>query len=198
MNDPAYQNPQHIEALRQKVSAPIGQATSVPADPYAVTAWGHSSVVTRDLVLPSGQRCLIKQLEMQDVLRLDIMDVIDTFTGSLLSSSEKKRKKGKVEEEGADVVRLLADPENFTKMNDAVNKIVVASVLKPQIHPIYPNDQTWFRKDGLIYVDSIAFNDRMEIFNASFESLGDMTPFRDEQASGLGAMAPEQGSSPSA
>lgn len=158
---------------------------------YAVTGWGQN--VPFDYALPSGQKCLLKQLEMEEILALGIVDQLDTFTNGLITKPEapgKKTKKSTAKQEmdeTAAIFELLKDKERYDQLIGTVNKVVMAGVVLPKIHD-QPEDELT-RKAGVAYIDQIGFMDKMSIFTQCFRGLGDTTRFHGEQAAGLGDVA---------
>lgn len=169
---------------------------------YAVTAWGTEGANTKTLTLPSGQRCLVQLLEMEDVIALGVVDQLDTFTGGMLSAAlsgetpKKETKKGKKKNDAEKWMDALKDNAKFLKLMDAVEKIIMRAVIKPTIHPTPVADKEGNvpeKVPGQAYIDQINFNDKMEIFGVVFNNLGDMSSFHDGPTSGVGDVEPSEG-----
>jgi len=167
----------------------------ITPDPYALSAaWVESPY--KDLVCPSGQKCFVRKIAMEDLVGLGIVDQTDTPTGTaVLAADEAKgkspqdhrpKKLTKAEQLAADVLQQHKNAENMDKHFGMINKVVLASVLKPELHPIPEPDPT-VRVVGRAYVDQIALNDKMEIFKFAMSStVGSAETFRPESSDDVG------------
>lgn len=160
-------------------------------DRYApIPAW--QGVQTRDLVLPSKQVCLVRDLQVEDVAELDIIDVMDIFSnivgkGKAAPSAKAKTKtaaQSADKEAEAVATNLFRDAATFMKVVTVTNKVITRAVIKPEI--LLPPDNYEDRIDGKIYADSIPFGDRMFIFTEVFKGMSDLESFREESAEGVG------------
>ena len=75
-------------------------------------------------------------------------------------------------------------------MEKMIDAVVAAGVIKPKIQAPPLHDAA--RQPGQIYVDTIPFNDRLELFSVIFDSEG-LSTFRDKQEDGVGNVADESG-----
>lgn len=169
--------------------------TTAVVDKYAVTGWA-SGPQPFDLTLPSGQTCLVRKLEVPDLIRTGLLDRLDTFFPELLAEEGQK----KDTEDDESFLQKIKDPAKFNALEDIINKIAIEVVLTPKLHavPVPTPDQLaqgitsdTLRIDGLVYVDKIPFGDKMAIFNAVFEGIGDLGQFREGQGDGVGDMEAE-------
>lgn len=168
---------------------------------YAVTAWGEEGGKKKSLTLPSGQRCLVQLLEMEDVIALGVVDQLDTFTGGMLSEAlsgkpkPKKTKKDAKKEEATKWMEALKDQAKFLKLMDAVEKIIMRAVLKPKIYPepLEEDGSQGPLVKGRAYIHQVSFTDKMEIFGVVFQNLGDMSSFHEGQTPDLGDVATSEG-----
>jgi len=164
--------------------------TNINEDEFAVTSWGESAPEPFGITLPSGQRCLVRKLEMEDVLAHGLLNDLDSFSTSLLEDEESK------DESAEDVMKSFQDSEKFTKLTATVNKIVMITVLRPSVypkpessmHPVTRETIAGIRIPGRAYVDQISFMDKMAIFQAVFEGMKGLDRFREGQEAGLGTV----------
>jgi hypothetical protein len=126
---------------------------------------------------PSGKKCLVRRLEMTDILKLGLIEDMDFMAKALV---EKPGDEGK--DESTIIGSALAQGENFSKLESTVNLIVQAGVLAPKLQ-LPPRDEN-ARQDGIRYVDKVSFTDRMDLFSVIFDSDG-LTTFREEQGPGV-------------
>lgn len=129
----------------------------------------------------TGQLVLVRRLDMGDLLKLGIAEELDFMSKSLMSDDNSGTAK-----EAVNTAVMKAD--NFSKMEKMINTVVSAGVLKPRLYPLPEHDNA--RQAGLIYVDTVPFSDRMELFSVIFDSEG-LSTFRQEQEDGVGNVADE-------
>ncbi len=156
------------------------------SDKYALsTAWENSNSFKQpfDYTLEnSGQVVLLRRLDMGDILKLGIAEELDFMSKSLMSDSDNGDKPKDA------VASAVMKGENFQKMETMINSVVAAGVIKPHIQPVPEHDAA--RQPGQIYVDSVPFSDRMELFSIIFDSEG-LSTFREEQENSVGNVADE-------
>ena len=150
-------------------------ANSVPADPYAVTSWGSDGY---DFTTPSGQRCRLRNLPLEELAAQGILDRITRLPGlvdDLVQAAE-----------GAPPTKVAESlkPETIELLNEVVNKLVPIVVMKPEVwaipDPADEDEDARERKAGRIYVDSIDFIDRVAIMNRAVGGLKKLDSFRNQ------------------
>lgn len=153
-------------------------------DKYALSpTWEKSNEFKRpfDYTLKeTGQVCLLRRMDMGDFLKLGIAEELDFMSKALMTDTS-----------GGDDARqavssAMMKSDNFNKMEKMINLVVQAGVVKPHLQPIPEHEAA--RQPGQIYVDSIPFNDRLELFSVIFDSEG-LSTFREEPEDGVGDMA---------
>ena len=153
-------------------------------DKYAVsTAWEKSNDFKRPFdyeIKESGQMCLVRRMDMGDLLKLGIAEELDFMSKALMSNDQPDKVGGEA------VSAVLIKSENFSKMEQMINSVVLEGVIKPKLQPVPRDDAA--RQPGQLYIDSIPFNDRLELFSVIFDSDG-LSTFRQEQEDGVGDMA---------
>jgi len=161
--------PRHNVVPEDFSGAPVAPQQAV-ANPYAVTGWRAKQRVTFDLTLPSGQVCLVARMERDDLLKLDLMQYLDTFTPILLEDtlSESEREKLMTD-------TVQENPEALQKMLRAIDTVVMACCLKPKITQDpnlvnYGNEADWLDPNftPVALLDHIDSFERMYIFGAAF------------------------------
>ena len=152
-------------------------------DKYAVSdRWGASA----DFKLPfdyelevSKQLCQVRRLDMGDLIKLGIADELDFMSKALVSDDEKK-----LDEKAQDAVsRAVLKADNYERMEKMINTVVQAGVVQPKLY-LPPRDEA-ARQKGLVYVDHLPWNDRLELFSVIFETEG-LSSFRGKQEDGVG------------
>ncbi len=165
----------------------VKAAPAVTEDPYAPTVWGvPKSINEKDLVLPSGQRCRVRELEMEQVLELDLIDALDTFTGQL--SDDGTPVEEVAEKSFLDFLKNKPQREKFLETMDKVIPVVVVA---PFVNPNPPKGRA--KNPNKVYVSDISLQDKMSIFSSVFSGFGEVSKFREEQEEGVGDLAESQG-----
>lgn len=135
---------------------------------YAVTQWQSDRF---EIECPSGQLCLARKLQMEDIVKLGIIDEMDMFTEFAATMGENGQ--AQESEAGLDIVK---DKERFAKVVEIVDKVVAEVVVEPAlVRPVKKNKKgnevplpTDEFEDGVIYTSYVDFNDRMHIFGMVF------------------------------
>jgi hypothetical protein len=159
------------------------------ADKYAPTAWGQP--VEYDFTCPSGQICRIKQIKMEDLITGDhagLLNDTDFLTGIVESEHNpaanraERRAKGKKSDEveadiNVDIKKLKENPEQTKKFLAILDQIVINCIIAPKVHALPPEEVE--RVNGLVYVDTVNFNDRIAIFQEAMKGTGNLQQFRE-------------------
>jgi hypothetical protein len=154
-------------------------------DKYALsTAWENAGAYKQPFdytVEGSKQTVLLRRLDMGDLLKLGIAEELDFMSKALMEDNKSEKAQEAV-------ASAVMKGENFSRMETMVNSVVVAGVLKPKLQAI--PEHAAARQPGQIYVDSVPFNDRIELFSVIFDSEG-LSTFREEQEDGVGNVVDE-------
>lgn len=181
---------------------------------YNVTAWTPQVEREMEFTTSSGAKCLLRKVQMEDLVELDIVDEIDSLTALVqtehidrVSGKAKGRKaqqtaKRKAEEaERQSVMSLMKDKQKFATVATVLDKIVMRCVIAPQILDPWINDPNEAnpqnptgrrkltqneREANSAYIDYIDLRDKMAIFGEVFESMEDLEKFREESQENLG------------
>jgi len=170
---------------------------STTEDKYAATAWGNTG---EDLTCPSGQVCLVRKVDMVDLLAEGILNKVDFLTS--IVSEELVPNAGPTpkiaDAVDAKAMRTLLDkPEQMKEFGQVVETVVAYTVVKPALS-VPPRDANGkideARKvDGLVYTDSINFTDKMFIFNYALGNSGDLEKFREDADEPVGDVESSEG-----
>lgn len=129
----------------------------------------------------SQQTVLVRRLDMGDLLKLGIAEEMDFMSKALITADAKDEQTAQTAV--ADAVKSSA---NFSKMEKMINKVVLAGMIEPRLYAVPEHEAA--RQAGLVYVDEIPWDDRMELFSVIFETEG-LSTFREEQETGVGNVA---------
>lgn len=161
-------------------------------DKYAATTWASN---TEDLECPSGQLCLVRRVDPMKLLSDGTLHKSDMITALVDQEHVAKKSKGgkraaaiAAEKKTENALReALADPAKMQELMNMVNAIVLATVIKPELHPV-PADES-DREVGKVYVDSVDWFDRMFIMQFAFAGTRDVARFRREFSEYSGRLA---------
>lgn len=151
---------------------------------YALTGWQGGSV---ELGLPSGQLCLVRRIGVQKLIEEGVIDNFDTLTGLVQTKHVSKKAKNsgpqrKREEMEADIAvkKLMRSPEKLREITEIMDKVVMASVIAPELHPLPEEGEE--RIPGAAYIDWVMDEDKAYIVNFVFGGTRDLERFRGELA----------------
>jgi hypothetical protein len=146
-----------------------------PEAKYAPDAWLHGgSGAQEDLVVPSGQTCLVKRPGLEGLIRAGVLREVDSLSAIVSSKHIKKSKKGQPDK--VDAQSILKDPAALDEIMHTVDKVVCHCVVLPQVH-MTPDDATR-REPGVVYADMVGLEDKMFIFNFVVGGTRDLESFR--------------------
>jgi len=132
-----------------------------------------------ELECPSGQVCLVKKPDPQQLVTMGIIDKVDVLT-KLVDTKHVKRVKGKPSSTPAqvDVKTLSENPKLAIDIMSIADKVVEAVVIEPPVRRV-PEEWT-DRIEGQVYTDMIDFMDRMYIFQHAVGGNTDLATFREQ------------------
>jgi len=175
-------------APRKRTAATVAEAPppSPPnGDRYAPSTWGAVSAY-EDLVVPSGQVCLVRRPGLEGLIKAGIVNNFDTLT-KIVNDQAEKVKTGKEPRPDTEVIgEIMNDPEKLTEMMRVIDKIVIYVVVKPEIKSS-PNDIT-LRLPNVIYDDMIDIEDKMFLMNFALGGVRDLSRFREQHAAIVGEL----------
>jgi hypothetical protein len=147
---------------------------------YESDSWGKPSDYKTpfDHQVPSGKTVLVRRLDMTDILKLGMIEDLDFMAKALVVAENKGEEKQSDADENSILLKAIGNANNFAKMEKLINAIVVEGVIAPKLH--HPPEHEAARQAGLRYVDSVPFDDRVDLFGTIFDSEG-LSTFRPEQ-----------------
>jgi hypothetical protein len=150
-------------------------------DPYAPTSW--TAAAEEDFTCPSGQRCLLRKIDIMEMMSSGLMDRFDFITAetdkrhvSKKSSNSRARRQPKSDDELAR--EMWDDKKQRADMILMMNTIVTKAVVKPELHT--PPTNWDDRQDELIYVDTVQLLDRLAIIQHVFGGIKELARFRSQ------------------
>lgn len=141
------------------------------------------------------QEVTLKRLGMEEIMKLGVTNELDFMSKALMSSDDTEAKPKEA------VAQAIKTADDVDKMTEMINAVVVTGVIDPKVYPVPMrvtrdekgaivkkeiNEEA--RQDGLLYVDEIPYDDRVELFSVIFDTEG-LTTFREEQTDGVGDVA---------
>lgn len=173
-----------FDPVRQAV--PQFEASSV--DPYAPTSWGQP--IEQDFTCSSGQTCRVRRVDIMDLLGSGMLNNLD-FVTKIVEEEHIPNASvmPKPAEKSAISMLQNSDPAQMAEFKKSINAVVLRIVLRPSLWPVPEEGEA--RVDGCVYVDSVPFNDRVELFNWAVtggKSAEDVQQFRPEANESVGAV----------
>lgn len=155
------------------MSPPPSPSAPQAADPYAPTGW---SSPFEDFVAPSGQRCLLRKMDISDLLQAGILEHMDTL-GGIVDNEVIRPATG---QPPVDVRKVMKNPQVLGKLVPMLDKVLAVVVEKPTLHPKpAPGEE---RVEGRAYIDAVSIADKIAIFNRAAGDLDDLKSVRPEPA----------------
>ena len=159
---------------------------NISDDKYALSeAWSRGREYKQPFdyqLSQTGQTVLIRRLDMGDILRLGIAEQMDLMSKALMADDKPQTD----EDSKKTLAEIVMKSGNFEQMEAMINAVVGAGVIKPKLYATPEHENA--RQAGLVYLDSVPFSDRMELFGVIFEAEG-LAMFREEQDDGVGNVA---------
>lgn len=192
-----YQPKKKNKKNKRPKAAPIILERAEDATVYTNGAWGQKAVEQEfDIVTPSGQRCRVKRMSVEDMVFNGAIDDLDAIS-SLVETVHLQPRRGKGApqlspeqqkvQEARDGLKLLGDP-NMKKAFSMVDMIVSKTVVAPVVHL---RDNSVPTIPGAIYVDMIDIEDRFFIFSQVMSGMEGAATFRQEPSEAVGAVQPQ-------
>lgn len=139
-----------------------------------------------EVELPSGEVCLVKKAEPEDLILAGVLDSLDTLTALVSDLHVERVLKGKAGKAAAEasqkraIVELIKDKERWEALMKMVDGAVLYCVVEPKVSALPPEGEK--RNPDLFYIDEVALFDKFAVMNAA---IGDtiakaqaMEPFR--------------------
>ncbi|AWY06125.1 tail assembly chaperone [Gordonia phage Suzy] len=162
------------------------------ADDFKISnGWGRVKPMMA-LDLPSESRVLIRELEIQDLLKMGILDLVDSFSQEILPKNTPKGDSA----EKKFLQDLAENSGQFEKMVDVMNQIAAAAIVKPAVTyvaPPQPGSQPEDLDPDKVYAHLIPLEDRLAIFEKAVAGMDDLFRTGEGQAEGVAAVADVQG-----
>lgn len=174
---------------------------TTPKKKKGVTApqdWKKSSqpLPEQELEVPSGNTCLVRPVGMEAFVTAGLIP------NSLMSIVQEAMRSGTAPELNEDDVTL----EQIQDMMGLFDAVVCFVVVQPTVYPMPDVEQREYNKqmhadecdaNGLfksrLYVEEVALEDKMFIFQFAVGGTRDLETFRQEQAAGLEQFRPVEG-----
>ena len=172
-------------------------AKKIDENKYAPTTWNNDA---EDLACPSGQLCLVKRPDIKKLIENGTLDKVDMLTSMVDQKHVSKKAKGgknsaKSQDMANDIAikKIVSDPKKFAELIETVDKVVMATVIQPELHEVPKNDDGTddddARLSGTVYIDNVDLNDKMFILQFAFAGTRDVARFRAELTESIDRLA---------
>jgi hypothetical protein len=142
---------------------------------------------TTDLLLPSGNTCLVTRPGVQGLIKMGVLDSLDSLTSIVqkdhLDTNDPKKMQAAVSE-------FAKRPADLLEGMRIIDKTVCAVIVNPHVEMPPESDQD---RDGqVIYADDVDEDDKMFIFQFVVGGTRDIESFRAQRAELLGGLPTSQ------
>jgi hypothetical protein len=191
----------------------------MPAENFSVSSWTPAGrAAQREYTTSSGSKCLIRDLELEDVVELGLIDQMDSLTAIVQTDHLDRVQKGKKPEDrkskqptkaqaAADEERqlreMLRNKDSFEKIKEVVDKVVSQCVVEPKLYDPWIDDPNAVTADNprgrrkldaderdpeRAYLDYVNFVDKMGIFQEVFGGMESLQQFREAADQSVGTL----------
>jgi hypothetical protein len=140
-----------------------------------------------ELELPSGNTCLVKRPGVQGLIKLGVLDSLDSLTALVQKQHLDTNDPKKMQQAVAELARKPADLLEGMK---TVDKVVCSVVSAPVV--MMPPESEEDRLPDALYADDVDEEDKMFIFQFAVGGTRDVTSFREEQQKLMGGISAVQ------
>lgn len=159
---------------------------------------GSKTEDTYDFAVPSGAKCLLRRMSLNDLIAAGVLDSMDQLT-ALVKELHLDRVAGKPASKQEDaeinssVLDLLRDKGKLAKLLAVADPIACLAVVDPLVWPEPDASKNEERKPDRIYTSDIDVIDRFAIMSEAIShiqsAMAAMTPFREGSAEAVAVMA---------
>lgn len=172
---------------------------------YAPTKWGGEFLV--DLEVPSGQLCQVRRPGITGLIKIGVLDSLDSLSGIVKSDHIDRVEAGKDPHVTAEEMRELAkSKDGLLRAVELARKVTLAVVVQPPLAPVplvrnpvtgepeLDDDMRPIeiplegRDRTLTYVDQVDLMDQMFILQFVVGGVTDLEEFRKEFSETLGSV----------
>lgn len=142
----------------------------------------NKSVVTKELELPSGNVALVKRVPMDQLIARGSIpnSLLGIVEEEVNNNSGKNPGSTSAEEQAKKAATLLdKDPSALADIFSFADQVVLECVVQPVITLREPGEAN----PEVLYLDEVALDDKMFIFNWAVGGTTDLSRFREESTS---------------
>jgi hypothetical protein len=163
---PVEERPAHAGVA---VASPFPSIVTQPAPVFSGdgNVWGRKTS-SEEFTVPSGQRCIMRPLQMERLLMEGVLDQVTRLDG--LAQALVNQSQGLPPEK-----QQMPTREEFGTLLDLVNKITIMAVAEPHVHA---DDETNPVPEGSVAVGDIDLMDRIAILEHALRNVKGLDNFR--------------------
>lgn len=132
-----------------------------------------------ELTCPSGDTCLVKRIEMEDLVEHGLLSTLDSFSKKLfpnkLDPAGRPIEEDESEEDGQSFFEIMADDEKRETFKDMAEQLICLGVLDPVVRP-----RNWgsdLDEDEISFSD-LDLTDTLYLFNYFMAPINGIAGFR--------------------
>lgn len=158
--------------------------------------WGQSPYV--ELTCPTGAKCLVKRLEPLDLIAQNLFGTGDAMgaliqkkvkelSNPALTADQVKSKQNEIDQVFEQVRKSFSSVlGGGGQVGEVIDQFIVYAVVAPTL--VLPPKDPADREVGIIYTDTVKFEDKMYIFSQVMEGVSALRRFPGEGSERLGAV----------
>ena len=150
---------------------------------------GSKKKRNKEVECPSGERGLIRALDIQDIINAGLLSDLDLFAKKLfpkkLDEAGRPMEDDETDDDDGDSIwGILADDSKREFFFSLMEKLIVIGVADPKV---VPSDET--PDEDEISCEWIELNDRLYLFNTLMEPINQIATFRGGESSSVETVA---------
>lgn len=157
------------QAFVQAAPLPVTPEPALPSNPYAPRGWKRKITKLMTTELPSGQVVEVRRLERNDLIRLKVLDHMDSLLPLLIDTDNQPNQPELIEAE------VRKNPSLIDDVYTVMDVIVMAAVMKPMVTNTaslvnYGTDEQAADPNfvAIVHIDDIDELDKKYIFALAF------------------------------
>lgn len=136
-----------------------------------------------ELTLPSGEMCLVTRPGVQGLIKMGVLDSLDSLTALVQKEHIDTNDPKKMQQA---VSALVQRPQDLLEGMKIIDKVVCHTVVEPKV--FMPPESEEDRDPDAIYADDVDQDDKMFIFQYVVGGTSDIATFREESAKLVGSV----------
>jgi hypothetical protein len=162
-------------------------AQTVPDSGYGGDSW--SAPRQFDFIVPSGAKCRLRKVDVEEALNLGLINHLDVFSPQLMKNDQGRNRSP--QEVQAEFLKKIKDSDGDGDFFTTITAVVLAAVVKPELVDTDPSEPL---PPGIYSIRNVKLKDKMAIFHRALgEDLEKIQQFREGQEDVVGTVESGKG-----